>query len=387
MEKPFAVEVVGYLSAAVGVGEAARRYVDALRTVGVEVRERDVSLPGRDDAGVELLRGPSPSPDSISFNLVCLNPEQMVPYLNGGEGPRRDKRQTVGIWSWEVDLLPPGWCEAAAGLDDIWTYSSFSAGLIESEIGVPVQGIPPPVCVSPVTSTSPVDLPQGFRVLVMFDFLSTLERKNPLGAIEAFKRAFQPEDDAALIVKSINGRHRPERQVEIRVASEGRPDIVLLDQTMSGAERDALIAACDCCLSLHRSEGHGLPLAEAMLIGRPVVATAYGGNTEFMSESNSYLVAWNPAHVGDGVEHYPSEASWAEPDIEHAASLLRAVRDDPQDAARRAARGQADVLATLAPEAVGGRMRARFERLESRNASTNAEHLVRRLVRRRCVRR
>lgn len=383
MDRPLAVELAGYLNSAVGVGEAARRYVSALRSVGVEVLERDVPLPGRDSAGAEPSMGISPKPDSISFNLLCLNPEQMVPYLEGPDGPPSAGRRTIGIWSWEVDVLPPGWVEAAAGLDDIWTYSSFAAGLIEAGIGAPVQSIPPPVCVSSFTSSSPIDLPKGFRVLVMFDYLSTLQRKNPLGAIEAFKQAFRPEDGAVLIVKSVNGKHRPERKAEITAASGGRSDIALIDQTMSGVERDALIAACDCYLSLHRSEGHGLPLAEAMMAGKAVVATAYGGNTEFMSKGNSFLVDWKPTRVGEGVEHYPPEASWAEPDIGHAARLLRMVRDDPQGTARRVAQGRTDVLAMLAPEAVGERMLVRAEQLATCGTRTTKRSLVTRLARRR----
>ncbi len=382
MGRPLAVELAGYLNSAVGVGEAARRYVAALRSVGIEVLERDVPLPDRDSAGVEPSIGTSPKPDSISFNLFCLNPEQMVPYLEGPDRPPRAGRHTIGIWSWEVDVLPSGWREAAAGLDDIWTYSSFASSLIEREIGAPVQSIPPPVCISSHSSSPPAHLQKGFRVLVMFDYLSTLQRKNPLGAIEAFKQAFRPEDGAVLIVKSMNGKHRPERQAEITAASGGRSDITLIDQTMSSAERDALIAACDCYLSLHRSEGHGLPLAEAMMAGKAVVATAYGGNTEFMSKGNSFLVDWKPTRVGEGVEHYPPEASWAEPDIGHAARLLRTVRDDPQGTARRVARGRTDVLAKLAPEAVGERMLVRMERLATCGTRTT-RRLVTRLARRR----
>jgi glycosyltransferase involved in cell wall biosynthesis len=363
MDRPLAVELAGYLNSAVGVGEAARRYVTALRSVGVEVLERDVPLPGRDPADTGSSIGPSPKPDSISFNLVCLNPEQMEPYLEGPGGPPRAGRRTIGIWSWEVDVLPRGWAKAAAGLDEIWTYSSFAAGLIGAGVGVQVQNIPPPVSIVPITASPPVELPEGFRVLIMFDFLSTLERKNPVGAINAFKRAFGTGDGATLIVKSVNGRHRPEYQAEIVAATEGRSDIVLIDRTMSGSERDGLIAACDCYLSLHRSEGHGLPLAEAMAAGKPVVATDFGGNTEFMTEHNSYLVPWTPIKVGAGVEHYPPEASWAEPDIEVATRLLRSVRKDPDDAMRRAALGRLAVLATLSPEAVGARVLARLQRL------------------------
>ena len=370
-----AVELAGYLDAAVGVGEAARRYVEALRSVDIPVLERDVPLPGRALAMAEPSPGPEPSREAIAFNLMCLNPEQLVPYLNGPEAPLKGSRIPIGIWSWEVDVLPPGWAAAAGEVAEVWTYSRFAAGLISRAIGVPVVGIPPPVSKTTKPVPPPMRLPEGFRVLVMFDYLSTLERKNPLGAIEAYRRAFQPGDGAVLIVKSVNGEHRLDRCAELAELARGRRDIVLLDRVMSGPERDALVAACDCYLSLHRSEGHGLPLAEAMASGKPVVATAYGGNTEFMSEQNAYLVSWRPSPVGAGIEHYPATASWAEPDVEHAAQLLRAVREDAAGTRRRVLQAQADIEALLSPTAVGRQMR---ERLSNFSAAPGRTRWLRR---------
>jgi glycosyltransferase involved in cell wall biosynthesis len=355
------------------VGEAARRYVGALRSAGVPVSERDVPLPGRDRAQAELPAGPRPPADAVAFNLLCLNPEQMVPYLDGPDAPARTGRMTIGIWSWEVDVLPPGWREASEGLTEVWTYSRFAAALIGAELDIPVLGFPPPLAYPREASSRPapttLELPAGFRVLIMFDYLSTLERKNPLGGVEAYRRAFRPDDGAVLVVKSVNGRHRPERQQEVMAALAGRSDVLVIDRTMSGRERDALLASCDCHLSLHRSEGHGLALAEAMALAKPVVATAYGGNIEFMDDANSYLVACAPARVGEHVEHYPAGATWAEPDIEHAAQLLRAIHQDPQGARSRAQQGRSDVQALLAPEAVGARMRRRLYELHENSAS------------------
>jgi len=313
----------------------------------------------------ELAAGPRAAPGEVTCNLLCLNPEQMVPYLDGPDGPVLAGRSTVGVWSWEVDVLPPGWREAGARVAEVWTYSRFAAELIGAHVDVPVLAVPPPISTPAATPGPPsVELPPGFRVLVMFDYLSTLERKNPRGAIAAFRCAFAPEDGAVLVVKSVNARHRPEQRAELVEVVGGRPDIVMIDETMSGGERDALIAACDCYISLHRSEGHGLPLAEAMALGKPVVATAYGGNTEFMSEANSYLVAWRPSLVGEGVEHYPPGAGWAEPEIDHATRLLRTVFEDREAAVRRGQRAQADVRRLLSPQAVGEQMRRRLQSSE-----------------------
>jgi glycosyltransferase involved in cell wall biosynthesis len=244
----------------------------------------------------------------------------------------------------------------------VWTYSRFSAARISAAVERPVLVMPPPV--GPRVAVTPrCTLPDGFRVLVMFDFLSTLARKNPLGAITAYREAFRAGGGAGLVIKSINGRHRPDRREEIMAAIGGRPDVVLIDETMSSSERYGLIDACDCVLSLHRSEGHGLVLAEAMAAGKPVVATDYGGNAEFMSIENSYPVPWRLTQVGPAVEHYPAEASWAEPDIAEAARLLRDVRDHPQEAARRVHYARLTIERTLAPRVVGAHMRRRLEDL------------------------
>ncbi len=377
-DQAIAVEIAGYLSSAVGVGEAARLYTCALRAAGAEVQARDVPLPGRDRVEMGLAEGPAPSV-AIPFEIICLNPEQMIPYLDQREAPR-EPRRTIGVWSWEVDVLPAGWREASHRLDEIWTYSAFAAQLIDEGVEAPVRSVPLPAWGEPTHRGRASGLPEGFRVLVMFDFLSTLQRKNPLGAIEAYKRAFAPDEGSVLVLKSVNGRHRPEQRSQIAAAADARPDIVLRDGTVSGAERDALLSECDCVLSLHRSEGYGLPLAEAMAMGKPVLATAYGGNTEFMDERNSYPIPWTPALVGEGVEHYPAGATWAEPDLDRAALALRAVRYEAEQARELAARGREVVERRLSLEAVGAQMVQRLRALGAPRGRSRLP-LVRRLWR------
>jgi glycosyltransferase involved in cell wall biosynthesis len=360
------VELAGYLDAAVGAGEVARRYLGALQVAGVAVRPRNVPLEGRDSAKTPVRPGRRGRPWPPGFNVLCLNPEQLVPYLASDAAPRRRGRTSVAAWNWEVDVLPPGWTEASRAVSEVWACSEFTAGFIRAATGARVVAMPLPLARNgPVRPNAPPQLPPGFRVLVMFDYLSTIERKNPLGAIAAYRRCFGPGDGAQLVIKTMNGVHRPERRREVEAAAADRSDIVLLDGTISGAERDALVAACDCLLSLHRSEGFGLALAEAIAAGKPVVATAYGGNVEFMTPASSYLVRYELTRVGDGCEHYAAQAIWAEPDIDHAAAQLRAVFDDREGSRERAHRGQRHVLALLAPERIGRLMRDRLHALRA----------------------
>jgi hypothetical protein len=256
----FAVELVGYLDGAVGTGEAARRYVLALRSAGVGVIERNIALPGRDSISASYGAGRQARRGAVSFNLLCLNPEEMVPYLETADSPQHGRRTSVGVWSWEVDVLPDGWYEAARQVDEVWTYSSFAAERIGASIGMEVRVFPPPLHLDWRTvAPAPPRVDAGeFRVLTMFDYLSTLERKNPLAAIAAYRSAFAPGDGCQLIVKSINGQHRADHRADVEAAAVGRPDILLLDGTVASTERDSLVASCDCYLSLHRSEGFGL---------------------------------------------------------------------------------------------------------------------------------
>src|SRR5436305_469366 len=133
---------------------------------------------------------------------------------------------------------------------------------------------------------------------------------------------------------------RPYVEEEVLWTVDGRPDIHVIDRSLTGDEKDALMAACDCYVSLHRSEGFGLTLAEAMAMGKPLIGTGYSGNVDFMNEDNSFLVDYEMTLVGPGCEIYPPEAEWAEPSVGHAAELMRRVYERPDVAARIGARAR-----------------------------------------------
>jgi SAM-dependent methyltransferase len=237
----------------------------------------------------------------------------------------------------------------------VWAGSRFVAEALADVSPVPVVRVPPAVEVAepPPLTRSQLGMPEGFVFLYLFDYNSVFERKNPLAIIEAFTQAFDAEEGAALVMKSINHERDPANHERLQAAAAEHPGVHLIEASVPASERDAMVAACDCFVSLHRSEGFGFTLAEAMFLGRPVIATGYSGNLDYMTAANSYLVDYQLVPIGTGKDPYPADGVWAQPDVEHAARLMREVFSDPAAARRRAERGQAELRASHSREAVG----------------------------------
>lgn len=363
---PWGVNVVGYLQGELGVGEAARQLIGAL-----DAREIPLMPIGRAIAdsrsGHAFAHLPAPRQGPFAVNLICENAVALPRCAEVlGEEFFAD-RYTIGLWFWEVSSFPDEWLPAFEHLDELWVASEHVAEAVRGPSPVPVHSVGLPVQPLPPARASrdEIGLPEGFVFLFVFDFNSVMRRKNPLGLIEAFGRAFGTSPDATLVLKAINGDRNPDQRDELVAAVEGRSEVHLAEDFASPQVKNALIEACDCYVSLHRSEGFGLTLAEAMYYGRPTIATGYSGNLEFMDPENSFLVDYELVTIGPGAEPYPADGSWAEPDLDHAAVLMRQVFDDPDEAGRRAQQGARDVRARLAPNAVGKVLEDRLEEIIS----------------------
>ncbi|MEP6810546.1 MAG: glycosyltransferase family 4 protein, partial [Chthoniobacterales bacterium] len=251
--------------------------------------------------------------------------------------------------------------------DEIWVPSHFTREAIAAVSPVPVRKITYPFYLNEAEAQPDRKrfglADDAFVFLFNFDFLSTTHRKNPEGVIDAFKLAFQTDDNAVLVMKSINCEHDRAARAALGVrAADAR--IVFLDPHLPGAEVNALFASIDSYISLHRSEGLGLGMAQAMYLGKPVIGTGYSGNLEFMNSENSLLVNYTMTELEEDSGPYERGTHWAAPDVEHAATLLRWVYYNRAASAALGARAAQDIRRILDPQTTAREILERAQELD-----------------------
>lgn len=357
------VTVAGFLGGGMGLSESARLLVTALEAAGVPHAEYAVHGYARTGG----TSSPSPAPPAHPFDttLLCVNAD-LTPAVAASLPRDIARAYRIGMWYWEVEDFPVSQHGGFAAVDEVWVATDFVARAIGPHSPVPVRTLTPPLPQrgpDPTVTAADLGLTDRPYLLFTFDFLSTAERKNPWGLVEAYRRAFEPGEGPQLVIKSINAAERPADAERLRLAAAQHPDVVLVERYLPGPERDALVAHCLAYVSLHRSEGLGLTMAEAMAWGKPVVATGYSGNLAFMTEENSYLVPWRAVAIPDDAPPYPAGTVWADPDLDAAAALLRRVVDEPAEAAARGARAAHDIATLHGAAAAGRALAARLAEL------------------------
>ncbi len=336
-----------------GLGMGVRLVRDALGGMGVPAMALDM------DAG----RAPLPPPGMPL--MLHVNPPSLPLALLGQDRALLRGRRVVGMWNWELPVVPEAWRVGFRFVHEVWVTSRFTA---EAMAAVAPPGMAVRVVNYPLAVAPPVPAAMGREafglpaaalvVLVSFNLASSFVRKNPLAAVAAFRAAFGDRADRVLLLKVGHPGHFPEDFALLQQAVADMGNVRIETREMPLGEVHALTSCADIVLSLHRSEGFGLVPAEAMLLGRPVVATGWSGNMDFMDAESAVLVPFTlvPARDPRGVLEVPG-AVWAEPDIAVAGHALRQLADDPAARAALGARGQAKARASLGVESLTAALR------------------------------
>ena len=364
------MSVIGYLRLALGIGEGGRQTLRTLAYAGFNARGFPIqfnSNSARVDDSLEPLLDETAS---ARFQVFNINADQMPHVLAHLEDKLRPDAYRIMVPFWELPDLPDPWVGAFDLVDEVWAPTRFIQAALVKKIAKPVLRMPlllhfeapPPV------SRAKFRLPENkFLFFFAFDFLSFVDRKNPMAVVHAFKQAFRARGahpNVGLVLKTLNSERMPEKAEAMREALREDPDVTLIERTLKREETLQLISSCNAVISLHRSEGLGLLVAEAMAMSRPVISTDYSATTELVTPRTGYPVDYKLVPVEEGQYPFSDGQVWADADIGHAAWQMRQVFEDPAGAAQRAEAAQGHLAANYGLAACSRRLRDRLLSLD-----------------------
>lgn len=362
------VNLVGYANGMLSLGEHLRMTASAFEQTQLPAALVDYRNGARDRQLSGAERVSLVSHNQFSINLFHINADQMLnAYCHFGHAFFQ-RRYNIGFWAWELEEFPQDWVPVIDLLDEIWAPSRFVQNAIQKVTTKPVTLMPE--CVElPVFETRARDyfgLEEDLCLFIFtFDFLSYIDRKNPTAAVRAFHIAFpRGNERAGLVIKVMNGDESDDRWKTMIAEIDEDKRIKVINEKMSRGDSLALMNCCDCFVSLHRSEGFGRGPAEAMLLGKPVIVTAYSGNIDYTLPDNSFLVDYDLVDVQGHQYVYGEGQVWADPNVHHAAEHMKTVYHDPAIAAQVARKGQAHIREKLSARHIGELMVERLRAAE-----------------------
>ncbi|MGC2780795.1 MAG: glycosyltransferase [Bradyrhizobium sp.] len=350
------LDLYGFFNSETGTGQAARGIVQALQHTTVSYTCHTLRIVGAfaDEVAFDEVNGDA----AHDTALICANADLLV-HMEQLIAPHRlDGRRRLTHWAWELPVFPAAWASAFQKVDEVWAGSRFAARAIQSATNKVVRLVPYVVQATDMDTAqarSELDLPQGpYIFLTIFDVNSFPSRKNPIAVVRAFRAAFPDvkQQSQRLVIKYHGRSAATEFRKGLAQAIAGDPRIIEIDEVYSAEQMGRLRAACDAFVSLHRSEGFGLNIAEAMAAGKLAMATHFSGNEDFMSRENSIPIPFKMVAVGR--TEYPHGAGqwWAEPDHEAVVEAMRWTVDHADEAGRLAHKGKEHIRSNFSREAI-----------------------------------
>jgi len=375
--RPLGINMAGFAQSVYGIGESSRAMWKAVQASGLPCGLVNVRSNVHRNYDLSVIDFAQRNPYRI--NLMTFSFDYSRRFYRD-MGPRFFAgRYNIGLWYWEQEHFPRRWHGSFDYYDEIWAPSEFTRQSIAAVSPVPVRKITYPFQLDDLTTVSERSRfgldEKDYVFLFTFDFYSTVHRKNPGAVIDAFREAFTPKDRAVLVLKSINASQHIAAREALGEQAKGIR-VLFLDDHVSSTEMNALFAAADCYVSLHRSEGLGLGMAHAMYLGKPVIGTGYSGNLEFMNSGNSFLVDYEMTELEEDSGPYEKGTRWADPKIQHGAALMQWVYNNRIESEAIGRRASESIRATLDPAVTSEQIRRRVHELESEEAIRQTEPAI-----------
>jgi len=359
------ITLVGYPCADIGEGELLRQTARAFLKNNINLGIYNFNFGIQSSQNNQSLASFIRSDNPHLTNIFHLKPDQFEAFVVSLGNSFVKGRYNIGFWTWELSDLPESWMVSVKYFHEIWCPSRFIQSAVSKFITEPAAVYMPPALEiedSKGFDRSFFKLPKDrFLFIFIFDFKSCFSRKNPMGCVRAFQEAFHKMDKSVgLVLKSIGGEQYPNEFSKLNKAIQADSRITFIDAMYSSEEIIGLISVCDSFVSLHRSEGIGLSIAQSMLLGKPVIATRYSGNIDFTRPDNSCLVDYKLIEVGEGEYPFSRDQVWADPNIDQASDYMRKLVEDNEyrDAMSRA--GYSYIKTYHSYETVGEKYRRRL---------------------------
>jgi glycosyltransferase involved in cell wall biosynthesis len=361
------LNIIGFLTADLGVGESARCMVRAADAAGLPSALVPLKLNCKNRLGDLTYATRLQETNPHGVNVIHLDPPASRDIDHHHGAAFLVGKYNVAYFAWELPEFPEAWVPSLDYYDEIWCPSDFTAAAIAMKSAVPVLTMPHAISFArPAESTAALrarlGLPVGeFLFLSLFDLNSYAERKNPRAVVEAFRQSGLAGAGAALVLKLQNVAGNESDFAIVQESVRDLPGTVLLTETLSRADVYALEAACDCFVSLHRSEGFGLAVAESMFLGKPVISTDWSATAEFVTPQNGCPVRAPLVTLAQNHGPYAKGSTWADPDPAHAADWMRKLFTDRAFGTKLGTAARTTIEARFSPSVIGARYRRRLE--------------------------
>lgn len=328
---PQGVNLIGDISAETGLGQSMRILASIMQHGNIPFGVKQINLHGQLEHNDNTWEHKRVDKAQYSINVINLIPATWADDYCAMDREILDYRYNIAYWPWELEEFPDRWVPCIDTVDEIWTPSEFTSKGIRKKTDKPVITVPHIVDMSENGDYYGREYfglsKQKFLFLTMYDFISVSERKNPQAVIEAYMKAFPEENEnVGMIIKVNHGEEK--KLLRLKEQLKNYKNIYFITRNMTRREVDSLINAADVLVSLHRSEGFGLPVAEAMALGKPVISTNWSATTEFMDANCACPVDYKLVKLEKSIGPYEKGKYWADADVDQAAEYMKKLWED-----------------------------------------------------------